>query len=271
MKTLDKYKKYEITHKQELAPETFWFQLEGRLNFEPGQFVQVSLPHYGEATFAPCSDPNQKDYFELVIRACGNATNQLVKLLPGEEMQIRGPYGNGWPVGKLIGKNILIITGGIGMIPIRPLIFELLRYRKEFKKIYLLSGYRTPDFVIFEKDYINWKKQINYLKVAVEKSSKNWWGEVCLPTDLLKNMKLSYKDTIALICGPEIMFKFCNNVLSKKQIPDKNIYISFERRMECGIGLCQHCNIGKYLVCKDGPVFRWDIIKPELELDINGK
>lgn len=264
MKSLSNYKSYQIIAKTELAPETFLFKLKGRLKFEPGQFVQVSLPHYGEATFAPCSDPEENNSFELVIRACGNTTNRLVELLPGDLMQIRGPYGHGWPLGKLIGKNIVLVTGGIGIIPIRPLIFQLLKYKKEFKKLILLSGYRTPEFVTFKDDYKKWQKQFYYSKIAVEKSSAGWSGEIGMPTDLIKNMKYSYKDTIILICGPEIMFKFCSDVLCKKEIPNNQIYISFERRMECGVGLCQHCNIGKYLVCKDGPVFRWDIIQPEL-------
>jgi len=265
MKSLDNYKKYLILKKEELAPETFLFCLKGKLMFEPGQFVQVSLPHYGEATFAPCSDPDEKEFFELVIRACGNTTNQLVKLLPGDFMELRGPYGHGWPMGKLIGKNVVLVTGGIGIIPLRPLIFQLFKYKKEFKKLTLLSGYRTADFVTFKNDYQKWLKQFNYAKVAVEKSCKDWWGEVCMPTDLIQNMKLSHKDTVVLICGPEVMFKFCIDVLHKKNIPNNQIYISFERRMECGIGLCQHCNIGKYLVCQDGPIFRWDIIQPELD------
>lgn len=265
MKSLDNYQKYLILKKEELAPETFLFQLKGKLKFDPGQFVQISLPHYGEATIAPCSDPEEKEFFELVIRACGNTTNQLIKLFPGDFMNVRGPYGHGWPLGKLIGKNVVLVTGGIGIIPIRPLIYQLLKYKKEFKKLFLLSGYRTPDFVTFKNDYTKWQKEFYYSKLAVEKSCSGWNGEVGMPTDLINSMKYPHKDTIVLICGPEIMFKFCTDVLCKKQIPDDQIYISFERRMECGIGFCQHCNIGKYLVCKDGPVFRWDIIKPELD------
>lgn len=258
------YKTYSILDKKEVAPDTFLFTLDGGLKFEPGQFVQVSLPKIGEATFAPCSNPDNPACFMLCIRACGSTTNQLVKLLPGDKMLIRGPYGHGWPIGKLIGKNILILTGGLGIIPLRPLIFELLKYKKEFKKIYLLSGYQSPKYVLFSDDYLQWKNELDYIKVAVEKADRNWWGEIGMITDILKNMKLSYLNTITLMCGPEIMFKFCNDVLCQKKVPQNQIYISFERRMECGIGICQHCNIGKYLVCKDGPVFRWDVIQSEL-------
>jgi len=264
MKSDFQYISYKILEKSCVASDTFLFTLSGKLKFQPGQFVQVSLPGVGEATFAPCSNPAGLSKFQLVIRACGSTTNRLVELLPADSMHIRGPYGNSWPTGKLIGKNILLISGGLGIVPIRPLIFELLKYKKEFKKISILSGFKSPHCVLFEEDYKNLRTQVDYLKVAVEKSDKNWWGETCMITDLINRMKISYNDTIVLICGPEIMFKFCIDHLIKKKIPEKNIYLSFERRMECGIGLCQHCNIGKFLVCKDGPVFRWDIIQPEL-------
>ena len=264
MKTSFTYKSYKIVDKEESAPDTVLFTLASKLKFEPGQFVRVSLPGIGEATFVPCSNPSNINKFQLLIRACGNTTNRLVELLPGDSMLIRGPYGKGWPVGKLIGKNVLIITGGLGIVPLRPLIFELLKYKKEFKKISILSGFRSPDCVLFENDFKKLSTAVNYLKVACEKSNKNWWGETAMTADLIKNMKLSSKDTVALICGPEIMFKFCIDELARKKIASKNIYLSFERRMECGIGVCQHCNIGKFLICKDGPVFRWDKIKPEL-------
>lgn len=265
MKTSFTYKSYKIVDKEEPAPDTVLFTLVGKLKFEPGQFVQVSLPGVGEATFIPCSNPFSTNKFQLIIRACGNTTNRLVELLPGDSMLIRGPYGNGWPIGKLIGKNVLIITGGLGIVPLRPLIFELLKYKKEFKKISILSGFRSSDCVLFENDYKKIWSMVNYLKVVVEKSDKNWWGETGMTADLIKNMKLSPKNTMVLVCGPEIMFKFCIDELTKKKIPSKNIYLSFERRMECGIGICQHCNIGKFLVCKDGPVFRWDVIQSELD------
>jgi len=264
MKSNLNHKKYKIIDKKEVTPDTFLLTISGKLKFEPGQFVQVSLPGVGEATFAPCSNPRSIDKFQLMIRACGSTTNQLVKLLPGDSILIRGPYGKGWPIGKLIGKNVLLVTGGLGIVPLRSLIFELIKYKKEFKKIFLLSGFRTSHYVLFEEDYKKLRSYVDYLKIAVEKSDKNWWGETCMTADLIKNIQLSPKNTIVLICGPEVMFKFCLDELTKKKIPAKNIYISFERRMECGVGICQHCNIGKYLVCQDGPVFRWDIIQPEL-------
>lgn len=264
MKSNFKYKEYEVVSKEEIAPETFLFRFAGKLDFMPGQFVQAALPHYGEATFAPCNDLEEKKYFELCIRAAGATTNQMVKLLPGDFLNIRGPYGNGWPIAKMLGKKIVIIAGGLGLVPMRALISEIIKNKSEFKKVYLIFGTKSDQHILFEKDLLLWKKKIDYLKVYAEHAGKKFWGERGMITDPIEKMQIDVKNTIALLCGPEVMLPFCNEILLKKSLPESNIFISFERRMECGIGVCQHCNIGKYLVCRDGPVFSLDKIKEEL-------
>lgn len=258
------FKKFKIIGRTEPAPDTVIFTIKGHIPYEPGQFFQVALPHLGEATFAPCSDPQQKNSFELCIRASGSTTDQMVKLLPGDELLIRGPYGNTWPIAKLIGKNVIIAAGGMGLVPLRPLMYDLLRYRKEFKKIYFFAGFRTPHHVLFSGDLLAWKKKIDYFKVIVEKEEAGWWGEVGMITEALDRLKIDPETTSVVMCGPDIMYKFCNEVLVRKEIKSDHIFVSMERRMECGVGMCQHCNIGKYLVCEDGPVFRWDKIENEV-------
>ncbi len=265
-KTKNKFrsKSYIIIDQVKVAPETVILTISGYIKYEPGQFFRVALPHLGEATFAPCSSINDKKSFQLCIRATDPTTNQMISMLPGDSLDIRGPYGNAWPIGKMIGKNLILAIGGMGIVPIRSLIFELLKYKKEFKKIAIFAGFRTPNHVLFEKDFLKWKNQTDYCKVAVEKSDKQWWGETGTITEILDLYKFDEKNTIVVMCGPDIMLKYCNQVFEKKGISDKNIYVSMERRMECGIGLCQHCNIGKYLVCKDGPIFSWNKIKDEI-------
>lgn len=258
------FKNFKIIGKEEPAPETALFTLSGNIKHQAGQFFQVAIPHLGEATFAPCSDIENNKRFELCVRASGSTTNQMVKLLPGDELLVRGPYGNSWPITKMIGKNVIIAAGGMGLVPLRPLIFELLRYRKEFKKIALFSGFRTPHHVLFEKDLRNWSKKFDYLKVVVEKGETGWWGDTGMITDAIGKMSIDPLSTVVLMCGPDIMYKFCNQVFYDKGLKPDHIYVSMERRMECGVGLCQHCNIGKYLVCKDGPVFRFDQIEGEV-------
>lgn len=264
-KNIFEYKKYKILERNDIAPETVLYKISGYIKHEPGQFFQIAVPHMGEATFAPCSDLSNTNYFEICVRAAGSTTNQMIKLLPGDTLDIRGPYGNSWPIGTFIGKNVILIIGGMGIVPLRPLIFELIKYKKEFKKIYILAGFKTPAHVLFNDDFISWKNHFEYVNVAVEKISSNWWGDKGQITEILKRINLDAKKSLVAMCGPDIMYKYVNEVLYNKEITDKQIFVSMERRMECGVGLCQHCNIGKYLVCKDGPVFRWDMIKGEID------
>lgn len=256
-------KEYEIISKHESAPAIFTFRLAGSLGFRPGQFVQVKLPHIGEAPFVPCSDPKEKNFFELSIRGCGSKTNELVKLLPGDTLKIRGPYGNGWPIDKLEARDIILIAGGMGLIPLRPLIFELLRSKTNYGKISLFGGFRTSEHLLFRDDLEKWSKRIS-LNIYTEQASRDPLCKKGLITEPLLEGKFNVKNSIILICGPEIMLPFVTEVLLDKGIKENQIYLSYERRMECGIGVCQHCNIGKYLVCQDGPVFRFDKISPEL-------
>lgn len=258
-----KHKEYIIISKSEIAPDTFLFRLKGRLNFKPGQFVQVKLPHIGEVTLVPCSSPYEKTFFDLCVRSAGNTTQKLTEKPLGDSLLIRGPYGNGWPIDAAADKNVILISGGIGIIPIRPLIIQLLKFREGLGKISLLAGFKTPAHVMFGNELHSLKKQFGYLKVAVEKTDRNWWGENCIITELVGKVKAD-ASTIIFICGPEVMFKPIIDILLKKKVNPKNIYSSFERRMECGVGLCQHCTIGKYKVCEDGPIFSWKKIEPEI-------
>lgn len=258
-----KYKPHKIISKTEPIEDVFLFRLKGRLNFSAGQFVQTALPDYGEITVAPTSDPEEKEYFELAIRGCGNTSNKIIKMVPGDDLLVRGPYGNGWPMATALGKDLVLIAGGIGLIPLRPLIFQILKYRSEFGKISLIYGTKSEESFLFEEDLKNWRKKITIVPVA-EHASLDFWGERGMITEPLKNISLRPNKSIIFICGPEVMCPYCIDILTKKKIAEKNIYISYERRMECGVGICQHCNIGKFLVCRDGPVFSYDKIKGEL-------
>jgi NAD(P)H-flavin reductase len=245
-------------------PSTFLFRFKGKMKFEPGQFVQAALDHFGEVTLAPCSDPQIKDSFELCIRGVGSTTNEMVKLLPGDKLKIRGPYGIGWPLLDLNWHDIVIITGGLGLVPLRPLIFELLKNRINYNKISIFAGFKSSDHILFEKDLLEWKKAKIEVNAVCELATDDFWGTKGLITAPLAAAKLNAKKTTVLICGPEVMVPYCNEILFEKNITSKQIYISYERRMECGIGVCQHCSCGKLLVCTDGPVFRFDRIEKEI-------
>lgn len=257
------YRNYEILAKEEIAPTIFLYKISGRLQFHPGQFIQAAIPHIGESTFAPCSDLTQKDFFELCIRGCGSTTNMITKLLPGDNLKVRGPYGNGWPIEKLKGKDIIMVAGGMGLIPLRPFIYEIMKNRDKYGKIHLIGGFRTIDHILFKDDLAKWDKQISinfYLENLIGRSIY----KKGLVTEPLQKEKFNVAKSVILMCGPEVMIPFCIETLVGRGFKEKQIYISYERRMECGIGVCQHCNIGRYLTCQDGPVFRYDQIKTEL-------
>jgi len=252
---------YEIVGKEMLTDDVALFKLKGNFNFKPGQFVEVALPHFGNITLAPCSNPSDKKGFELCVRAQGSTSNALIKLLPGDNISLRGPYGHGWPVAKNSRHNLTIIAGGMGIVPLRPILLELEK-RVHFSSLALFAGFKKPDDVLFESDLKRWKKKFK-VHVSVESTDPKFWGSQGLITESLRTGSID-KHTTVFMCGPEIMYPHCVDVLAKKGISQKQIYLSLERRMECGIGLCQHCSCGNYLVCQDGPVFRLDQVAAEL-------
>ena len=256
-------KNFEIVSRENFISGIVHYKLKGKLNFKPGQFVQVRLPHIGEATFAPCSDPKDQEHFSLCIRSCGSTTNEMVDLLPGGYLEVRGPYGNGWPIRELKNKDIVLVSGGLGVVPLRPLIFDLLRTRSSYGRISLFSGFRTQAHLLFREDFENWSKLLD-LNVYTEQKNNDKLCHHGMVTEGIERHKLKIKQTIALICGPEVMILPVVNSLLQKGITKEQMFVSLERRMECGIGVCQHCNIGKYLVCKDGPIFRFDQIEKDL-------
>lgn len=258
------FREYEILSKHEIAASTFLFRLKGEIGFVPGQFVQVGVPHFGEITVALCSDPKAKGYFEVCIRRAGSTSNALDALIVGDKMQIRGPYGNGWPIKKMLDKDVILIGGGMGMVPLRPVIYYLLRNKIDFGKVSFFGGFRNPHSIIFEDELLADRKNFSQFEVVTELTERNFWGKKGLVTEPLEKAKYNPRKSIVLMCGPEIMYKFCAEVLKKKGFSGEQIFISFERRMTCGIGICQHCNIGKFLVCKDGPVFSLDEIETEI-------
>jgi len=180
----------------------------------------------------------------------------LERLKKGQRVNFRGPYGNGWPLEKLKGKNIIIVAGGIGMAPLRPVIHYLIKNVHEFGEVYLLYGARTPADTLFKDDLKKWSTKINVLlsvdQINQETSLKVHEG---LVTSLFDQMDIPLSDTITFTCGPQIMMKFVAAGLIMEGQNPCDIYVSLERRMKCGIGHCGHCQIGAKYVCKDGPVF----------------
>lgn len=232
--------------------------------FIPGQILEVSLPPYGEAPFAYCSSPLHPEYFEITVRKVGTLTSALHKLKKGDIVGVRGPYGNGWPINEIKKRNILMIAGGIGLIPFRPLIKYICEKRNKFSQnIQLFYGAKSQEDLIFKSEYKLWQKNIDFHITLDKGKPQKIFNILCnigLITSLFDKVKVN-PNSCALVCGPPIMCKFVVQKLKSLNFKDEDIYLSLERKMECCLGVCEHCAVGPYYVCKDGPVFPWSKIK----------
>ena len=231
--------------------------------FEPGQFMLLSVFGSGEAPFGVCSSPNKTDTFQLCIRSVGRLTRTIPKLTTGDVVGIRGPYGRGWPMKELKGKNILVVAGGIGLVPIRPLILEVLESRAKYGKLQILYGSRCPDELLYKDDLAVWehRNDAEYACTVDRDDTKCWAGNIGVVTTLFERVKVSPENTCALVCGPPVMYRFVLRDLQKLGFPDDRMYFSLERRMKCGVGHCSHCIVGTKFVCQDGPVFTYAEMK----------
>ena len=226
------------------------------LGHKPGQFVMVSVFGVGEAPFSVCSSPTKKGSFELCIRAVGNVTNALHRLEPGAVIGIRGPFGNGFPLDVLRGKDILFVAGGLGLAPLRSLINYALDRREEFGRLIILYGCKTPSELLFRDELARWEKRddVNFL-VTVDRPDDSWDRHVGVITTLFPKITIDPERTMAVVVGPPVMYRFVALECIQKGIPESHIFMSLERHMKCGVGKCGHCQINGKYVCQDGPVF----------------
>lgn len=228
--------------------------------WRPGQFIILSIHGFGEAPFAICSSPNPCNEFQICVQKKGGLTSKLFSMSIGDEIYFRGPYGNGFPISKLSKSNLLLVAGGLGMAPLRPLIQIIINHPNEFGKIQLLGGAREEKSLLFKNEYAVWQKNID-LNLTLDAANENWNGNTGIITALFDKIAIN-KNPIVIICGPPIMYPSVIKKLLKKKIAESDIYLMLERRMHCGVGICQHCVLvnGRY-VCKDGPVFNYAEIK----------
>ncbi len=237
---------YHLSLVDELAGHRFCYQ--------PGQFMMISMPHLGEAPISFSSNPHSGDGFSLTIRNSGSLTAAVQKLQVGDIIGVRGPYGTPFPMDRLAGKNLIIVAGGIGLAPLRPIIEQALSQPKKSGTITLCYGSRTSDDFCFSHDFERWRRHGIDLRLTVDHGSSQWDGHVGLVTELLNDLTMSKKD-MALVCGPGIMIRCVLTLLQEKGLPADSIITTLERRMKCGVGICGHCHSGGKLICVDGPVF----------------
>lgn len=236
------------------------------LGHAPGQFVEVSLFGIGEGPISISSPPAKDNTFELGVRAAGNLTKALHGLKSGDALGIRGPFGHGFPVENLMGKDLLFVAGGIGLVPLRSLIKYSLEHRDAFGRIIILFGARSPQERLFTDELAAWSKRsdIEFLE-TVDRSADGWKGNVGVITTLFKKITIEPRKTAVMIVGPPVMYKYALLEVKEKEVPRNNIWLSLERRMKCGLGKCGHCQINNYYVCQDGPVFAYSQIEEKEE------
>lgn len=231
--------------------------------FTPGQFNMLYAFGIGEVPISISGDPSKPAKLIHTIRSVGAVSSALCKMKPGNIFGVRGPYGIHWPVEQAQGKDVVIITGGIGLAPLRPAIYHLLQYRDHYNKIIILYGARTPKDLLYPQELQLFRGRFDMeVVVTVDKGDAQWRGHVGVVTTLFSRVSFSPSNTIAMICGPEVMMRFTIIELQKYEVPDDCIYLSMERNMKCGIGFCGHCQFEGVFVCKDGPVFNYPKIKP---------
>jgi sulfite reductase subunit B len=243
--------------------KTFTLKPRGTIGFRAGQFMDVTVPGVGEAPFTPSSNHSVTDKLDFTIMSVGLVTKLLHQANVGDVVGLRGPYGTAYPLDKFKGKEIFIVGGGVGLAPLRALLYALFNDVNDYKKIIVKYGSRTPNDIIYKDEIADWKKHAKHVDVEIscDVGDPSWKGNVGLVTTILKDLKLDMASAVSIVCGPPIMMKFVTFKLLDLGFKDANIYLSMEKNMSCGIGKCGHCRIGPYYACKDGPVFTYDRIK----------
>ncbi|MDP8213640.1 MAG: FAD/NAD(P)-binding protein [Candidatus Euphemobacter frigidus] len=231
-------------------------------DFRPGQFVMLEVPGFGEIPISIASSSNNKEFIALCIRKVGRVTDMLHQARKGARVGIRGPFGTSFPMEEMVGHNILLIAGGLGLAPLRAPLYWINERRDEYKDVYLLYGTKDPASMLFTYQYDGWEK-VNNIKLftIVDKGDKNWKGRIGLITELFQEITIVPDNTYAIVCGPPIMFKFVCDRLDAAGIPMNRMFVSLERRMHCGMGKCCRCMVGSTFTCVDGPVFDyWSVL-----------
>jgi NAD(P)H-flavin reductase len=235
--------------------------------FAPGQFNMLTAFGVGEVPVSLSGDPLERDHLLHTIRAVGPVSTALTRLIPGDEVGFRGPFGAGWPTAEAVARDIVIVAGGLGLAPLRPALYRLLAERSLYGKIVLLYGTRGPAEILFRRELESWRRRLDIdIVVTVDHADADWHGHVGVVTTLIARAAFDPSRALAMVCGPEVMMRFAIAALRDAKLADNAIYLSMERNMKCAIGLCGHCQFGTVFVCRDGPVFRYDRVRTLLAL-----
>jgi NAD(P)H-flavin reductase len=231
------------------------------LRFGPGQFNMLYVAGVGEVAISVSGDPAAGDQLIHTIRDVGAVSHALTRLRPGASLGIRGPFGSEWPVEPALGHDVLVVAGGLGLAPLRPALYRLLAERERFGRVALLYGTRSPADILYPRELERWRGRLDVeLEVTVDHAGEDWRGHVGVVTKLIPRASFDPAQTVAFVCGPEIMMRFAALALHDAGVPDAAIHLSLERNMKCALGHCGRCQFGPMLVCRDGPVVSYDRI-----------
>ncbi len=251
--------------------DTFTLMLDppagGAIPFRPGQFHMLWAPGAGESAISISGDPADRGVIVHTIREVGTVTRALRRLVRGDSLGIRGPFGRPWPIERAFGLDVVIVVGGIGLAPLRPVLYTIVTRRKDFGRVTLLYGCRRPEEILYRPQLETWRSDASIdVAVTVDRAVGGWPGNVGVVTSLVPRAAFDPQNAVAFVCGPEIMMRFAAMELMRRGIPASRIVVSLERNMKCGAGVCGHCQIGPTLVCRDGPVYPYDAVRGLLEL-----
>ena len=262
---------FRVVRRRRETADTWTLELEplanGALEFAAGQFTMLYAFGVGEVPISISGDPTRPGALTHTVRAVGRVSEAICAVRPGETLGVRGPFGSAWPVDVARGHDVLIVAGGIGLAPLRPALYSVLAERGAFGRVSLLYGGRTPADLLFRRELERWRGRLDLdVLVTVDTAGGDWRGSVGVVTRLVDRASFDPADTVAFVCGPEIMMRVTGESLVEHGIASDNVYLSMERNMRCAVAHCGHCQYGPTLICRDGPVYRHDLLAPLLEV-----
>jgi NAD(P)H-flavin reductase len=229
------------------------------LRFAPGQFNMLYAYGIGEVAISVSGSPLGARHLVHTIRAVGPVSEALAGLPRGAMLGVRGPYGEGWPLDQAAGHDVIVVAGGLGLAPLRPVLYPLFAERQRYGRIVLLCGARSPDDIPFQSELMDWRRRLDVqVEVTVDHASDHWHGHVGFVTRLIPKATFDPDQTVAFVCGPEVMMRVAIKALVDETVAPEAIWLSMERHMRCALGHCGRCQFGPVFVCREGPVFRYD-------------
>lgn len=251
---------------------TYWLEfddpvLAAEYRFRPGQFNMLHLPGYGEAAISMSSDAENSERIGHTIRFVGNVTRALSRMKRGERIGVRGPFGNAWPIEDYKGAEVVLVAGGIGMAPLRPVIYHIINHREDYGRVFLLYGARTPHDLLYTDECDHWKERGIEPLITVDRADENWHGLVGVVPVLFYRLRLQTENCVVFSCGPDIMMRFVVYESLARRVSREHIYLSLERNMKCGQGFCGHCQLGPEFLCTDGPIFSYRQLEPYFSVE----